>query len=351
MSAIIPNIVVYILSFLIPLILTLVGLPFLKRFMLKKGKYGVDVHKEDKPKVAEMGGIMILLSVIFTSAILIFLVDNPLEKLTIGVFCLTLLIAGIIGIIDDLFRLSGILKPLLLLVASAPIIISGLIVSGVFVPEPLLPFVGQTRLTIVYWILLPFVITVTSNSANMLDVFNGSLATTSMIVLFFTLFANMIIFTEDLYTLDLTYVLILMMLGTLLIFWIFNKYPAKVFAGDTGSLTVGAALGAIAVLGRLEVVVIIAMIPFIMNGFGIISSVKGLFERSEMERPTEMTKDWKIKSTGNPKAPITLVGLVIQKGPLHEKDVVRAFNILTIVSGIFALVTAILIRLTMEGIL
>jgi UDP-N-acetylglucosamine--dolichyl-phosphate N-acetylglucosaminephosphotransferase len=351
MAAIIPNMVFYILSFLIPLFLTLVGMPFLKRFMLKNGKYGIDVHKEDKPKVAEMGGLMILLSVIVTSLILIFLVNDPFEKLTIGVFCLTLIIAGIIGIVDDLFRLSGILKPLLLLIASAPIIISGLIVTGIFVPEPLLPFVGQTRLTIVYWILLPFVITVTSNSANMLDVFNGSLATTSMIVLFFTFFANMIIFKHDSERLDLTYVLILMMFGTLLIFWIFNKYPAKVFAGDTGSLTVGAALGAIAILGRMEVVVVIAMIPFIMNGFGIISSVKGLFERSEMERPTKMTNDWKIESTGNPKAPITLVGLVIQKGPLHEKEVVRAFNILTIVSGILALVASILIKLTMEGII
>ena len=351
MSAIIPNIVVYILSFLIPMILTLAGLPFLKRFMIKKGKYGIDVHKEDKPKVAEMGGLMILLSVTITSIILIFLVNDPFEKLTIGVFCLTLILAGIIGIIDDLFRLSGVLKPLLLLIASAPIIISGLIVTGIFVPEPLLPFVGQTRLTIVYWILLPFVITVTSNSANMLDVFNGSLASTSMIVLFFTFFANMIIFNQDSETLDLTYVLVLMMFGTLLIFWTFNKYPAKIFAGDTGSLTIGAALGAIAILGRLEVVVIIAMIPFIMNGFGIISSVKGLFERSEMARPTRMTKDWKIESTGDSKAPITLVGLVIQKGPLHEKDVVRAFNVLTIVSGVFALITSILIKLTMEGML
>ncbi|MCE7742515.1 MAG: hypothetical protein GOP50_08630 [Candidatus Heimdallarchaeota archaeon] len=351
MAAIIPNSVFYILSFFIPMILSLVGLPLLIRFMHKKGKYGIDIHKKEQPKVAEMGGTIILLSVIITSIILIFLVDNPQEKLTLGIFCLTLLIAGIIGIIDDLFRLSGMLKPLLLLIAAIPIIVSGLIVTGIFVPEPLLPFVGQTRLTIVYWILLPFVITVTSNSVNMLDVFNGTMATTSMIVLTFAFFANLIIFELNFQTLDLTYVLILMMIGTLLIFWIFNKYPAKVFAGDTGSLTVGAALGIIAILGRLEVVIIIAMIPFIMNAFGIISSVKGLFERGEMARPTKMTDDWKIESTGNPKAPITLVGLVIQKGPLHEKNIAKTFNILTLVSGVFALLTAVLIRLTMEGIL
>jgi len=349
MAAIIPNFVFYILAFLIPLIISGVGMPLLKRLMLKKGKYGIDVHKKEKPKVAEMGGIMILLSIVLTTIILIFLVDTNLEKMVLGAFALTLLVAGVIGIIDDFYRLSGILKPVLLLIASAPIIIMGLIQSGVFVPNPQLPLIGETNLTIVYWILLPFVITVTSNAANMLDVFNGSLATTSMIVLFFTFFTNMII-KGDLQTFDITYVLILMMIGTLVIFWTYNKYPAKVFAGDTGSLTVGAALGAIAILGRLEVVVIIAMIPFIMNGFGIISSVRGLFERSEMARPTRMTKDWKIASTGNSKAPITLVGLIVQDGPLNEKDVVKAFNILTIVSGIFALLIAVLIRITLGGI-
>ena len=88
------------------------------------------------------------------------------------------------------------------------------------------------------------------------------------------------------------------------------------------------------------------IIPFIMNAFGIISSVKGLLERREMARPTKMTKDWKIESTGDKKAPITLVGLVIQKGPLHEEDIVKTFNILAMVSGVLALIIAVLTNLS-----
>ncbi|MHA1406907.1 MAG: hypothetical protein ACTSSG_05955 [Candidatus Heimdallarchaeaceae archaeon] len=339
MVIVIPTIVIYVLSFFIPLILTFAGIPLLIRFMIKRGIFGVDIHKKEKPKVAEMGGIMILVSIVITSIILIFLVSETKDKLTIGMFCATIVIAGIVGIIDDIFTLGAIWKPVLLLLASIPIIVSGL-----YVPEPILPLIGKTRLTIVYLILLPFVISVTSNSVNMLDVFNGSMATTSMLVLIATFFANWIIFNLKLDTIDLSYVFIFMMVGTILAFWFFNRYPAKVFAGDTGSLTVGASLGAIAVLGRLEVVVIIAMIPFIMNSFGIISSVKGLLERREMARPTKMTEDWKIESTNDSKAPITLVGLVIRKGPLHEKDIVKAFNILTVISGVFAIITAILIK-------
>ncbi|MFW9851652.1 MAG: hypothetical protein ACFFDS_01775 [Candidatus Thorarchaeota archaeon] len=341
MAVIIPPIVIYLIAFFVPLFLTFLGLPFHIKYMLKKEIYGVDVHKKDKPKIAEVGGIIILLAIIITSIIAIILINDSTSRLAIGIFCLTITIAGIIGLVDDFKRLSAILKPALLLLASIPII-----ASGMYIPEPYLPFVGQTRLTIVYIILLPFVIAIPSNAVNMLDVFNGSMATTTIIVLIATFIANIIMFGFNINTL-LTNIFILMTIATLIAFWAFNRYPAKVFGGDTGSLTIGAALGAIAVLGRLEVVVIIAMIPFIMNAFGIISSVRGLFERKDMARPTQMTKDWKIESTNDPKAPITLVGLVIQKGPLHEKDVVKSFNILTIVSGIFAIITAVLIKLVM----
>ncbi len=337
-------IVIYILSFFTPFIITLVGLPLHIRLMHKRGTIGVDVHKEEKPKVAERGGIVILIAIVLSSVLMIILVNDPELRLSIGIFCITVTIAGLIGLVDDIFNLSALLKPFLLLFASIPII-----ASKRYESRPILPFIGETRLTIAYIVLLPFIIAVPANSVNMLDVFNGSMATTTIIVLIAVFFSNMIVFGNGIDQLDnsgLTYVFVLIMVGTLLAFWIFNRYPAKVFGGDTGSLAIGGALGAIAVMGRLEVVVIIAMIPFIMNAFGIISSVKGLLERREMARPTKMTKDWKIESTRDKKAPITLVGLVIQKGPLHEKDVVKTFNVLTIVSAILAIVIAVLTNLS-----
>lgn len=333
-------IVIYILAFFTPLLVIFVGMPFQIRFMLKKGIFGVDVHKKEKPKIAEMGGIMLLIAIIITSILIIILIDDPADKLSVGIFCISVTIAGIIGIVDDIFNLSALLKPFLLLFGSIPII-----ASRRYETKPMLPFVGETRLNIVYFILLPFVISVPANSVNMLDVFNGSMATTVILVLITIFFANMIVFQDNFSNLNLTDIFVFIMLGTLIAYWFFNRYPAKTFGGDTGSLTVGASLGVIAVMGRLEIVVIIAMIPFIMNSFGIISSVRGLFERRQMVRPTKMTKDWKIESTGDPKAPITLVGLVVQEGPLDERDIVKTFNILTLVSGIFAIITAILIRI------
>ncbi len=339
------SLIVYIIAFTVPLFLSGIGFPFFIKFMLKKGIFGIDIHKKEQPKVAEMGGIVIIISLIISSVIAILVVEDSKVQLMIGIFCITITIAGIIGIIDDFVTLNAILKPVLLLIASVPIIASTWFSTGpLYNPEPLFPLIGQTRLTIVYLILLPFVITVPANAVNMIDVFNGSMATTTIIVLIATFIANIIIFDRDFTTLDPTNIFVLMITGVLIAFLVYNRYPARVFGGDSSSLTIGASLGAIAVLGRLEIVIIIAIIPFIMNSFGIISSVKGLLERRKMARPTKMTKDWKIESTNDQKAPITLVGLVIQKGPLHEKDVVKSFGVLTVFSSILAIITAILIR-------
>lgn len=309
--------------------------------MLKHGIYGVDIHKEEKPKVAEMGGIVMIFTIVITCVITIFLVPRSEDKVSIMIFCMVVSIAAIVGFIDDIKPLNAILKPVLLLFASIPIII-----SKRYRPEPILPFIGRTRLTIVYLILLPFVISVPANAVNMLDVFNGSMASTVIILLITILISRMIIFGINFNDVTISTIFILIIIGTLIGFWIYNRYPAKIFAGDTGSLSIGAAIGTIAVMGELEIVTIIAMIPFIMNSFGIISSLKGFVERRDMPaRPTEMTSDWKIKASDNPRAPITLVGLILQKGPLRENDIVKGFNILSIFSGILAVVTAILIRL------
>jgi UDP-N-acetylglucosamine--dolichyl-phosphate N-acetylglucosaminephosphotransferase len=337
--------IVYIIAFTVPLFISGFGFPFFIKFMLKKGIFGIDIHKEEQPKVAEMGGIVIIISLIISSMITILVIDDSHVQLMIGIFCITITIAGIIGIIDDFVNLNAILKPVLLLTASIPIIASTWFNAGpLYNSHPYFPLIGETQLTIVYLILLPFVITVPANAVNMIDVFNGSMATTTIIVLIATFIANLIIFEIDDEIADPTSIFVLMIIGVLVAFLIFNRYPARVFGGDSSSLAIGASLGAIAVLGRLEIVIIIAIIPFIMNSFGTISSVKGLLERRKMVRPTKMTKDWKIESTNDLKAPITLVGLVIQKGPLHEKDIVKSFGILTVFSSILAIITAILIR-------
>jgi len=54
--------------------------------------------------------------------------------------------------------------------------------------------------------------------------------------------------------------------GILLAFLRYNKYPAKIFTGDSGVFIIGSAIAAAAILSNLEVVGIILLILYIVNG-------------------------------------------------------------------------------------
>jgi UDP-N-acetylglucosamine--dolichyl-phosphate N-acetylglucosaminephosphotransferase len=126
----------------------------------------------------------------------------------------------------------------------------------------------------------------------------------------------------------------------MLAFYYFNRFPAKIFGGDTGSLAVGAALGALSILGRIETVMIVALIPQIMNAFYGLASVRGLRERREIrQRPIRLLNDGLLEANTEKGAPVTIARLILAGGPLSEKDVVRGMIGLTLASSTLALLT------------
>ena len=239
------------------------------------------------------------------------------------------LIAGIIGIVDDLRPLGARIKPLLTAISCVPILI-----LQTYNPYPVIPLLGPVRLTLVYPVLIPIAIAVTSNAVNMMDVMNGSMPGTVSII---SLAITGILFVSGA---TAPASLAAGLLAAMLAFYYFNRYPAKVFSGDTGSLGVGAALGALSILGRIEAVMIVALIPQIMNAFYGLASVKGLRERREIrERPTKLLDNGKLEASSDKRAPITLARLILATGPLGEKEIVRGMMFLTAVSSVLAALT------------
>jgi len=57
------------------------------------------------------------------------------------------------------------------------------------------------------------------------------------------------------------------MLGALIAFLRFNWYPARVFTGDIGNLSIGAALAVAVILGNLESAGAILVIPYVLDFF------------------------------------------------------------------------------------
>jgi len=297
------------------------------RAMRARGIVGRDVHKKDRPIIPEMGGLAILLGLAVST--LIGLVLFPyITKLLISFFS-TMLIAGIVGAIDDLKPLNARVKPFLTTFACLPILL-----LRTYTPSIIFPLIGSTRLTKVYPLLIPIVMAVTTNAVNMMDPFNGVMAGTSSIITL-TLLASAIIFgSQD------AIILCCMLLGALLAFFYYNRYPSRVFSGDVGSLSVGAALGAIAIMGRLEVVAVVAFMPQIMNAFYGLSTIGRLYERREVNRPVTVLEDGRLMATSDPKAPLTLARFVLARGPLHEYEAAMIFITLSAISGLLALITA-----------
>ncbi|MEM4246253.1 MAG: hypothetical protein QW390_03040, partial [Candidatus Bathyarchaeia archaeon] len=127
-------------------------------------------------------------------------------------------------------------------------------------------------------------------------------------------------------------------------FYMYNKSPARVFSGDSGSLFVGAGLGAVAILGRIEIVMIVAMMPHIMNAYYGLSSIGRLYERREVaERPTEVLPDGRLSATSYRTAPLTLTRLILAQGPLSEREVVRIITYLSALSCALAALTLLVI--------
>ncbi|MDH5769996.1 MAG: hypothetical protein OEZ25_01730 [Candidatus Bathyarchaeota archaeon] len=316
-----------IIVFLVSALTTLFFTPMVADKMRKRGMVGVDVHKQSKPEVPEMCGIGILVGLVVSILVsLTFLQKYVVDFLT---FLSVVLSSGLIGAVDDLKRLGPRIKPLLTAFASLPILL-----MGAYDARPVLPLVGRIRLTVVYPLLIPFAIAVPSNAVNMMDPLNGVMSGTSSIVVFVLTVSAAILGHWNAVILGAG------LLGSLLAFYHYNRFPSRVFPGNVGTLAVGSAIGALVVIGHVEAIGVVAMMPHIMNGFYFLASVGGLYERKQMPvRPIRALSDGRLAANSNPSSPLTLTRTILALGPMKEEEVIRYFFILTAFSGLLAFLT------------
>jgi UDP-GlcNAc:undecaprenyl-phosphate GlcNAc-1-phosphate transferase len=146
-----------------------------------------------------------------------------------------------LGIIDDLYSLPGLWKLTGQVVAGMPLWLSGIGFGQLWIP-----FVGGTDLGM--WALpvsvLWFLILV--NAVNIIDGVDGLATATSGVA---TL--TLIWITYTLHILPLA-VVAAALFGALVGFWRYNRPPAKVFMGDSGSLTLGYFIAVIALLAPIK---------------------------------------------------------------------------------------------------
>jgi len=122
-----------------------------------------------------------------------------------------------------------------------------------------------------YGLFILFVLVASSNAVNLTDGLDGLAGGLSVIA--FLAFGIITWNTGWLSGYEDIAIFCFILIGSLLGFLIFNVNPAKIFMGDTGSLSLGATLGTLAILTRHELLLIIIGIVFVIETMSCILQI------------------------------------------------------------------------------
>lgn len=203
----------------------------------------------------------------------------------------------------------------------------------------ILSFLGDGYKDYAWLIFIPvviFIITAVSNGANLTDGIDGLAAGTSAISALtlgiFTFISGNLIFSNYLNIMyipnsgEMT-IFIASFVGALIGFLWYNSYPAAVFMGDTGSLTIGGIIAVIAIAIRKELMIPILCAIFLAENFSVVLQVAYF----------KYTK----KKYGEGRRIFLMSPLHhhYQKKGYHESKIVTRFWIVAILLAIFSIVT------------
>ncbi len=250
--------------------------------LLKRMKFGQNIRSDgpsrhlNKAGTPTMGGVMFLAG---TFAGCFFLARGRADGLIV---LAALLGFGLIGFLDDYMKV--VLKRSLGLKARQKLLCQILLAAGLTFwivyglgrgTEIVIPFAGfftpgGIQLELGVWPFMAFAVMVivsAANAVNLTDGLDGLAAGVSMLVALALMIIALIVPRDG------VAVSLAALAGGCLGFLIFNRHPAKVFMGDTGSLALGGGLGAAAVITRSELFLLIIGGIFVLETLSVIIQV------------------------------------------------------------------------------
>jgi len=318
------------LPFAVPLLFVLVAVPPYLRYLTRRGSVVEDVHKRPPTKVPSPLGPVLFAGAVVGEAVSYLCFPSLVPVALVGVAA----IAFAVGMADDFSVMGASAKPLLLLGAGLPLVLSVLVEPRLYVPRLVFPILGPSAQHFaIYTLLVVVAFPVVANAFNMMDAFNGELSWFALLVSLALLFGVVLhaVYTRGFSPARVAATLPLVAIASGFLFY--NRYPSKAFDGNSGSLLLGALFAALAVVDGVEVAAVVALVPAILNSFYTLSSVRGFVERRRMRaRPTYIGEDGLLYASPDNSSPNTLVRLILLGGPLSEKDLVRNVTVLTAVA-------------------
>ena len=302
--------------------------PLLIKNLEKRKLVVKDYNRVGGAMVARPGGPSILAGILSSELVLYALYPS----MGILAIILTTSLAFLVGLADDKKVLGGWFKPLALAATAIPIIL-----IGAYDYHLEFPLFGTVKIPELYLALIIFMIPITGNTINSIDVLNGVASGFMTIASFALTISLFIIHNYDIALASLP-------LGFVsLAFYKYHKFPSRIFPGDSGAVMLGAMYGTITIVGHVEVIAAVALLPAVINSFLFLSSVKRIIEHRQLKaNPVTHTEDYKLMATAEKDAPVTLVRLILAHGPMTEKEVGFAIFKLALFSAALSIITAIM---------
>src|SRR5699024_3466754 len=276
---------------------------------------GTESHYKKKG-TPTMGGLMIIFSAIITTLLVVYKASSATFGYDVWLLLFVLFGYGLLGFLDDFIKVA--FKRNLGLTSKQKML--GQILIAIIFYITLRIYNFSTIISVPgtaiefdlgwgYAFLVIFMLVGSSNAVNLTDGLVGLLAGTATIA--FGAFAVLAAYHYP--DNEMATLFSLAIVGSLIGFLVFNAHPAKVFMGDTGSLALGAAIAAVAILTKLEIILVIIGGVFVIETLSVIIQVisfkttgKRVFKMSPLHHHYELSgwSEWRVVTT------FWLVGLI-----------------------------------------
>lgn len=251
----------------------LLGIPYIA--FMKKKAYSQYLRQEVakmhayKEKTPTTGGVFIVVSILVASLITLFMAQKTTTSAMIVL--MTLIFYSFTGFEDDIKKIKA--QQNLGLSARAKLMLQ---IAVAMLPAFYIIFSNQTEVSflnfhfdlgMLYPLFVVFMMVGASNALNLTDGLDGLAATSSVFA--FLACAIICFFNNNIDLAIISTTAACASLG----FLYFNRKPAKIFMGDTGSLALGGLLATIAIMGKFELWLIPIAIVFIMETVSVMIQV------------------------------------------------------------------------------
>ena len=302
------NIVVAISLLVVSFLVTVLMLPKLIKY-LHYLKFGQAIREEGpqshmhKKGTPTMGGISFIVATVLALIIAMFIDSSNIKYYFLFIY--TTISFSIIGYIDDMLivvkkKNDGLAPRKKLMLQILFSIIFYVLVKFIYEDINYIYIPGleyQLNISYLYMIFVAFWQTGFSNAVNLTDGLDG--LATSVTIITTSTFA-LLAYKENNFP---VFVFCLVLVGALIGFLLFNKNPAKIFMGDTGSLALGGILAAISIILHKEIAFIFIGLVYILETLSVIIQVayfkktgKRIFKMSPLHHHFELSGYGEVKT-------------------------------------------------------